>query len=241
MTKLSPEQLAFEVEDILRSMPGKRDFVANPDECLPWLGRASAAMASWNSTKAIFKFEPLIEFLSSPGGADPGPAIRSVLVLLHQAKNELRLQSPGSLSIGIDAGQVFEYFDELRRVVETAKIDLLFVDPYLDAEFVSRYLPHASAGTAIRLLARERLSTLLPATAAFAAQSGARIEVKADPAFHDRFVFVDSLACYQSGASFKDGAKKSPTTITQVTDAFEVVRDTYERIWQSAKSVSDQS
>lgn len=35
----------------------------------------------------------------------------------------------------------------------------------------------------------------------------------------DRYVFVDGKACYQSGASFKDGAKLTPTTLTQITDA----------------------
>lgn len=48
---------------------------------------------------------------------------------------------------------------------------------------------------------------------------------------HDRYVFVDRTACYQSGASFKDGAKKSPTTLTQITDAFAAVQQTYEALW----------
>jgi hypothetical protein len=72
----------------------------------------------------------------------------------------------------------------------------------------------------IRLLARERLSTLLPIVKIFSQQYNKNIEVRSIPNFHDRFVIIDGGVCYQSGASFKDGARNAPTTITQITDAF---------------------
>lgn len=112
--------------------------------------------------------------------------------------------------------------------------DLLFVDPYLDADFVSRYLPHVAAGVAIRLLAREKLATLLPAVDAFVKQTGRKIEVRSAQGFHDRYLIVDGASCYQSGASFKDGAKSAPTTVTQIIDAFAAVAKTYEDLWKTA-------
>jgi hypothetical protein len=66
--------------------------------------------------------------------------------LLHQARADLRMDV-GPLSVVIDKGQVFDYFDELRKVIEPARSDLFCVDPYLDAEFVSHYLPHVAGGT----------------------------------------------------------------------------------------------
>ena len=125
----------------------------------------------------------------------------------------------------------FDYFDEIRKILETAQRDVLFVDPYLDAEFVPRYLGHIAAGVNIRLLARERIGTLIPAVELYAKQSNAKIEVRSAAGFHDRYLFVDNSACYQSGASFKDGAKKAPTTVTQITDAFLAVLKTYEDLW----------
>ena len=112
---------------------------------------------------------------------------------------------------------------------------MFFVDPYLDAEFVARYLPHVRAATAVRLLARERLASLLPAADAFSRQTGIAVSIRSAPGFHDRYVFVDRSACYQSGASFKDGAKAAPTTLTQITDAFPVVLRTYEDMWAAGK------
>lgn len=87
------------------------------------------------------------------------------------------------------------------------------------------------------MLARERISTLKPAIAAFVAQSGLSVEVRTVGGFHDRYLFVDEQACYQSGASFKDGAKNTPTVLVQITDAFTSVKATYEQLWASAAAV----
>ena len=159
---------------------------------------------------------------------------RGVLVMLHRARHDLRLKTLGAMTVAVGQGNVFNYFDEVRRIIETSKIDLLFVDPYLDAEFVSRFLPNVATGVTVRLLARERLATLLPAVAQLRKQQHLSIEVRAAHGFHDRYVIVDGVECFQSGASFKDGAKTAPTTLTQIVDAFSVVRETYEQTWTQA-------
>jgi hypothetical protein len=69
--------------------------------------------------------------------------------LLHQARADLRMDV-GPLSVVIDKGQVFDYFDELRKVIQPARSELFFVDPYLDAEFVPRYQTHWSTIRAAR-------------------------------------------------------------------------------------------
>jgi hypothetical protein len=145
------------------------------------------------------------------------------------------METQGPTNIAVAGGRIFDYFDEIRKIIDLAKEDLLFVDPYLDSEFVSRYLPHVGGSVRVRLLARERLPKLIPAVEAFAAQTGMRLEVRSVGGFHDRYIFVDGASCYQSGASFKDGAKSSPTTLTQITDAFNAVRDTYEAMWNVAR------
>jgi hypothetical protein len=95
-------------------------------------------------------------------------------------------------------------------------------------------LPHIAAGVSIRLLARVKVSALLPAVDAFSQQNGTKIEVRSAPGFHDRYLIVDGASCYQSGASFKDGAKSAPTTLTQITDAFPAMQKTYEDMWAQA-------
>jgi hypothetical protein len=152
---------------------------------------------------------------------------------LHEARADLRLSTVGPVNKAIDTGLVFDYFDEIRKQID--KTDLFFIDRYLDADFISRYLPHVSSGVSVRLLAREKLKTLLPATQLFAQQNKVKIAVRSADNFHDRYKIIDGKACFQSGASFKDGGRTSPTTITQITDAFPAVQKTYEDLWQSAQ------
>jgi hypothetical protein len=234
MNKLPPEQLLFEVEDVLRTMPPTQTLNHDSPEVLAWLGRASAAIHAWDSMKAITFFDTHVRRLSSSMMREFTPAMRGVLVMLHQARHDLRMKTTGPLSVGVSKGNVFEYFDEVRQIVELARTDLLFVDPYLDAEFVARFLPFAANGTVVRLLGREKIPALVAAATLFSTQNQLTVSVRSSQGLHDRYVFVDSTACYQSGASFKDGAKKAGTTLTQITDAFTAVRDTYESLWANA-------
>ena len=108
-------------------------------------------------------------------------------------------------------------------------------DPYLDGEFVSRYLPCVPHGVAVRLLvARKSLPKLLAAVGVYRQETALSVEVRSYEQFHDRYLFVDRAVCYQSGASFKDGAKNDPTTLIQVSDAFASVAKTYEAMWAVA-------
>ena len=232
MPSIPLDQLLAEVEDLLRTMPPRATIRHDLPENYAWFGRAAALVTEWNSVKSI-PFDGFLRTVQALRAVDPSPGMNGILTLLHQARHDLRLKTVGPLSIALSQGAVFDYFDEVRKAIEDAKSDLLFVDPYLDAEFASRYLPHVPAGVVVRLLGRERLSTLLPAITLLRQQAGLAIEVRSSQALHDRFVFVDRSLCYQSGASFKDGAKKSPTTLTQITDAFAAIQTTYEGLWSS--------
>jgi len=215
-------------------MPPRATIQHETEENLAWLGRVAAVLKNWDRLQAVplNSYMDLLHSLMPPLAAD---GFRKLMILLHQARHDLRMQTVGPTNVAVSQGMVFDYFDEIRKIIELAKQDLLFVDPYLDAEFVSRYLTHIGAGVTTRLLAREKLATLLPAVDAFARQTGAKIEVRSAPGFHDRYIFVDNTACYQSGASFKDGAKLTPTTITQITDAFGPVLQTCQDLWNRAR------
>jgi hypothetical protein len=141
----------------------------------------------------------------------------------------------GRSSVVVAQGQVFEYFEEIRKIIETARQEVFFVDPYLDTDFVARYLPHVSKGVVVRLLGRKRMPALVAAVEMFAKQEGLTVEVRSAPTLHDRFLFVDRAECHLSGASFKDGAKEAPVTIAKVTDAFPAMWAEYDGMWNTAK------
>ena len=224
------ESLLAEIEDLLRTAPPRATIRHETDENFSWLGRVSAVIENWNQMKSP-ALNLALTNMNNINARHASGGYRQLMTLLQQARNDLRMKSIGPVNVAIGAGGVFDYFDEIRKVIESAKTDVYFIDPYLDAEFVSRYLAHVPDGTAIRLLAREKLKTLVPAVDTFVQQHNTNISVKSSTDFHDRYVIIDNSECYQSGASFKDGAKKSPTTLTQITDAFQAIRDTYEDLW----------
>jgi hypothetical protein len=231
---LTAEQLLSELEDLIRNQPPTGTVRHNTPENRTWIARTVAAISHWDMASGA-QARSHARAIHHVMAREAGDGIDGLFGLLHEARSSLRLSTIGPVSTAIGHGQVFDYFDEIRKLIAEAGTDLLIVDPYMDADFASRYLQDIRDGVALRLLGRERLSSLLPAIQALVQQNKSNIVVRTSPNFHDRYIFVDGNACYQSGASFKDGAKNAPTTITQITDAFSAVQSTYEAMWTDGK------
>jgi hypothetical protein len=234
-TSVTQERLLAEVEDLLRTMPPEATIRHDTPENFSWLGRAAAIIENWSQPKGELFTQYLIKFhdnLASPSHE----GFRQIIVLLHQARNDLRMRTVGPTNTALPHGRVFDYFDEIRKIIELSSAEVFFVDPYLDAEFVSRYLSHVRGGVTIRLLTTGiKLTSLLPAVDLFIQQCGHVVNLRSTTGLHDRYIFLDKGYCYQSGASFKDGARLAPPTLTQITDAFEAVLQTYESKWTGSK------
>jgi hypothetical protein len=229
------DALLGEIEELIRSAPAAERFQDHAPEILAWSGRAATIIDRWDRTKA-FEVRNHIGLLQRPfTSTSVSGEHAAVLTILHEAAYDLRLETVGPVNVAVGTGGVFSYFDELRTIIGSASKDLLFVDRYLDSEFVARYLPQVKSGVRVRLLARDKITALVPAASLFAQQHPISIQVRSGDGFHDRYLVIDGVRCFQSGASFKDGAKTAPTTITQITDAASVVIDSYEAIWRSAR------
>ena len=123
---------------------------------------------------------PLSGLPAVRGFRDKG--LTDIRLTLNQARHDLRMKTVGPSNVVVDQGRVFDYFDEIRKVVELATQDVFFIDPYLDAEFVAKYLGHVTDGVTIRLLTKRKLETLLPAPLVLAAK-GARLVALIKPQF----------------------------------------------------------
>ncbi len=231
---IKPEQLLAEINDLLRIAP--RNFSSGSPEINAWLGRAAALLNMWDDIRSI----PARTYISEINSGTIGRMTsgeRGLMTTLNQARAELGLIT-GQLTVAIEHGRVFDYFDEIRKIIETAQKELFFIDPYLDAEFVSRYVTNIKPNIVIRLLTSDKMvASLKPAVETIRQQNSLNVEMRSTKGIHDRYFFIDGQACYQSGASFKDGAKKAPTTLTQIVDAFSSVHATYEQMWAAATVV----
>jgi hypothetical protein len=228
-------EILAELEDLLRTMPPRPTLRHTTEENFAWFGRARSIVAAWNGISSVL-FGPYVEtFIGSINAHAAEEAFARLMTILHEARWDLRMKTTGPLSIAVNRGQPFDYFDEVRKLIAAAQTDILFVDPYLDADFVARYLPHVRTGVRIRLLTSKKLPVLLPAVDQFAQQSGASIEVrKPTTRPHDRYVFIDRAQCYLSSATFQDGGRLSPAILQQVTDTFAELSAIYEAEWANA-------
>lgn len=232
---MTPEMLRSEIEELLRDAPTLNALRGDPTVTVEWIGRATAALNAWSPGRGS-AVTTLVMQTRMHSAAMIGGGYTNLMALLHEARHSLRIASNQPTAVAISAMAPFTYFDELRRMVATANSDVFFVDPYLDADFVGRYLPHVKPTANVRLLTQKGGAALSAAAALFTRQHGTRIDVRsASTKLHDRFVFLDGQAGYQSGASFKDGGDKAPTTLTEMVDVFRPVLDTYEKTWLSAK------
>jgi hypothetical protein len=229
----SNEQFAAAFDSLARSMPDKRALSHDKLENHEWLGEAAGLIQLADPLRAV-SFKADVERLHNSGYM-PLEIAQRIAVTVMQFRTEFRLKTMGPLTVAFESGQQFSYFDEIRQILEAATSDVLVVDPYLGADFISRYLPHVKPGVPVRLLVQNQVSQVRSAAEMFSVQHGTAIETRRSDGLHDRYIFINGTECYHSGATFKDGAVKSPTTLTQITDAFEAVRLTYENAWSSSK------
>lgn len=125
---MNQEELLGEVEDILTTMPDRATLRHPTDENFAWLGRVSAFVEAWDAPKQI----PLNAAMNQFHGQmarDAQEGLRKILTLLHQARHDLRMKTIGPVNAALGHGDVFDYFDEIRKIIEPAKQDLFFVDP----------------------------------------------------------------------------------------------------------------
>ncbi|WP_048439167.1 hypothetical protein [Caenimonas sp. SL110] len=227
---VSNERLLLELDELLRSFPDEVTLVQGHEGAAEWLGRAQAVMEQWDTVFAI-SFQAAVGDMTSGHWNRQKPALQRLKAELVRARHDVLLRMPDTGTTVVGMGEPFVYFDEVRKIIQRARLDLLFVDPYLNEDFVARYLPFVTAGTKVRLLGREKMKTLLPAVEMLRQQTGLDIEARSGSGFHDRYVFVDQSECIQSGATFHQGGVRTPTVLTPIVDAADTLRGIYEKLW----------
>lgn len=224
----------YEIEQVIRSRPPRSTIRHETDENIEWFGMAQAVIDRWDINKSI-SFDGYIKAIHHIQTGPVNTGYINMMVMLNQARYSLRMYLDPATDIMIEAGGTYQYFEEIRRLIELSTSEIFFIDPYINADFVSKYLVHIKDGVRVRILTKEYIPTLIPAVKAFVDQHKKKVEVRSAKELHDRYVITDKKSCYQSGASFKDGAKNAPTTLVEIHDVFPAVLASYESIWNEAK------
>jgi hypothetical protein len=232
MQPVPAARILAEVEEVSRSIPPLAEWSKWYDANNIWFGRLRAVIKAWDPVEAVF-FDGTLTLAMNGNQFSQ----RDVIQTLHKARFSLRMKVGVPETVAIEQGAVYDYFDEVRKIIATAAQDVLFIDPYLDAEFVSKYLGLIREGVSIRLLSYEYIQkSLLPAVRQWNQQHGAAVQIRSDRNLHDRYVIIDGTDIYLSGASFKDGGKRAGTVISQLRDSAGAVIGQYEQQWSLAKA-----
>jgi len=240
---ISAEQCVALLHDALANRP--EDFYSQ--EAMDWFADVTGIVDAYSTMQSVFLRAKLDLVTSQKAGAmSPLTAsmhqdeCRAFVAAARSIYMRLRLETNSFTTKQIERGAVFDYFREVLEIIRVAAKDILFIDPYLDAEFVSAYLPQVPPGVTVRLLTVNRqVPALKPALELYNKQHGASVQLRAldNKTLHDRHLVIDGTDVFQSGASFKDGAKSAPTSLNQIVDVAAVMIAAHEQRWASATVV----
>jgi hypothetical protein len=104
---MNEEELLGEVEDILRTMPSRETLRHEKEENFAWLGRVSSLIEAWKLSKVVSLSIAMNRF-NGRDAREAGTALRTILTLLHQARNDLRMKTLGPVNAALGHGQVFD-------------------------------------------------------------------------------------------------------------------------------------
>jgi len=237
---LDKRTLLHYLNELVRAKPADMNQgVTNPPN-QEWTGQARALIGMWNPARAPAFADDLDVLFQHERAAwnAKQSAYARIMHVIEEARSELRIVAGGQVAAAFNAGQSFDMFDKLRRVIETAQRDVLFVDRYMGADFVSMYLPHVPQWVRARLLTRDYVPQLTSALAVFKGQHSTTVEVRTSQDFHGRFLCVDGGQAILVDASFKDAARAAPAVIMELTaDITAASISQYEALWKAGTPV----
>jgi hypothetical protein len=154
--------------------------------------------------------------------------------LLKSIIQELELSIPqAEIKGAYPPGDDYEFYRDLKRIVEGAATSLFIIDNYLDAQLFDLYMERVQPNAEIRILTDQLRGTVQVVAQKFAKRG--QFELRTSKDAHDRHVFVDHRG-WVIGQSIKDAAVKKPTYIIELGSP-SALRTVYEQIWSAATSV----
>lgn len=237
---IDDEALYRQLQALLNTVP---DFGAVNDPARRWLGRLAALV---KETGAIVDEVALTTTTSRLEHESlKASSVAEIKNILFRALAFAELGAPSAAQGAfIAAGNQFDAFSVIGKILTEARSGVLFVDPYMDATILTDFAVLASEGIPVRLLAAE--AAVKPSLAAaipkwIVQHGGSRpLEARVAPprTLHDRSIQVDGKEAWIATQSFKDLAARSPASFSRLDgEAGAMKIDAYQAIWEMAKPI----
>jgi hypothetical protein len=232
---MEPNILLAQLRALAERSPDLSAYSPTSKDQMIWLAQAHALISRWNANEG-FAFKNACDFLSSTLMRDS--SITKIFGTLHRAVADLELILPAGTESTFGAGDVYDFFQTLNKVISSAEKSLFIIDPYLDQTVFDHYLVSRQENVAVRLLLNHNAEKVVPSANMYIRQHGPVLELKQSSALHDRVIFVDGYVCWLIGQSLKDAAKAKPTYLVQAPpDVVSEKLKNYEEIWSAASTL----
>ncbi len=229
---MEPHILLAQLRSLLERAPDLEQYTAASNEHQIWLAQAHALVSRWDRVEAV-AVRTSSSFLGNRLTREGH--ISSIYGAIHRAIADLELQIPADAQENFGAGDVYDFFNALNKVIASAENTIYVVDPYLDQSVFDHYLVSRKDEVSIRLLTDKNAETLVPAKDKYNAQHGDILELRRSKRIHDRLIFIDGYVCWLIGQSVKDAAKAKPTYLVQAPpDIVPEKLVNYDEIWDEA-------
>jgi hypothetical protein len=239
----SPEQLLALLEAAILSAPAFEYQVALTDDDLRWLGRAQALLNASGEIAASAAFAIARDNINTHLHNRS-----KILIPLHDAYSRVELMVPAaSRGAFIPAGDTWNGYAAIVKVVQKQCDDLLVVDPYLDSTLFIEFAPLTAARVGVRCLTAQRSANdagLLASAkrwAGDAAMASKPVEVRYAPAaaLHDRLLILDGKEVWLVSQSLKDIAKRSPASVSRAEADLGIMKAKhYDALWGQSTVIS---
>ena len=241
--KLSPEQVLALLEAVIRDAPefGIKETLS--DGQMRWLGRADAILEASGATNALVSFRMARNNLNSYSFNYAG-----LMLPLHEAYSKVELMAPAnSQGAFIPAGDTWNGYVALVKLMQNDCKDLLIVDPYLNSAIYTDFAPHSTALNGVRFLTAKRNENhlgLIAASEKWAADQISQtrpVDGRYAPAgaLHDRLIILDGHTVWLVSQSFKDIAKRSPASVSRADPEMSSMKSQhYEALWIASDPIT---
>jgi hypothetical protein len=239
----SPEQLLALLQATIREAPPLVYNEQRSEAELRWLGRAEAILASYPEMGRAS-----VAFRIARSALNTLVHDRSNLLQpLYDALSMLELQVPAALQGAfIPAGDAWNGYAALVKLVQSPCDRLLIVDPYITADIFADFVPHTIARSGTRLLTaknRERHPALLASSQKWqqthpAPSAPVELRYAPESSLHDRLIVLDSSEVWLVSQSFKDIARKSSASVSRADPEMARMKaQHYESLWEASTAI----
>lgn len=238
---MSPEELYSRLRKVVEEMPPIATAAITP-EINRWLGQAAALVDEACDIADRSTFRVSAQNIT---GMRKYENAQAIVTILYTALAAAEMRAPASTQGQfIPAGNAFDAIGAFSSVLATAKVEVLVIDPYADANALTEFAILASEGISIRLLADATgyKPALKPAADGWQKQYGSKrpleVRLSLPRALHDRLIQIDGTEVWNFGQSLRDFATRSPTSIGRIAPHIATEKiAAYAAIWAAASPI----